>query len=59
MEVSEQVILLADHSKFDTVSLVTFASLKEIDVIITDQSPPPDYCSYCAEQQVQIAVAAS
>jgi len=57
MEVSEQIILLADHTKFETVSLVTFASLQEIDVIITDQATPPAYCHYCAEQQVQIIVA--
>lgn len=56
IEVSEQIILLADHTKFDTVSLVTFANLKDIDVIISDQSPPPAYCRYCAEQQVQIIV---
>ncbi len=59
MEVSEQVYLLADHSKFDTVSLATFAALKDIDVIITDQAPPPAYCDYCTKQQVQIVVAAS
>lgn len=57
MEVSERVVLLADHSKFDVVSLMKFADLKDIDVLITDAAPPSEYVGYCAEHQVQIRVA--
>jgi DeoR family myo-inositol catabolism operon transcriptional repressor len=57
MEVSEQIVLLVDHTKFDTVSLVTFADLKDIDILITDQAPPPQYFQYCAEHAVEIIVA--
>lgn len=34
---SEQVILLADSSKFDNPSFVSYAGLKDIDVIISDE----------------------
>ncbi|GAK58115.1 DNA-binding protein IolR [Candidatus Vecturithrix granuli] len=57
MEVSEQIILLADHTKFDAVSLVTFAELHDIDIVITDQSPPLPYNHYCTEHNVSIVVA--
>ncbi|MCP4396472.1 MAG: DeoR/GlpR transcriptional regulator [bacterium] len=57
MQVSEQVILLMDHTKFDTVSLVKFAELKEADIIITDQTPPQKYVDYCAEHAVQTIIA--
>jgi len=56
IDVSEQIILLVDHTKFDTVSLVTFADLKDIDVLITDQAPPSEYFQYCAEHDVEIIV---
>lgn len=57
IEVSEQVILLVDHTKFDTVSLVTFADFKDIDVVITDQAPPSAYFQYCAAHDVEVIVA--
>ena len=56
MQVSEQVILLVDHTKFDTVSLVKFADLKEINVIITGQTPPQKYFDYCNKYGKQILV---
>ncbi len=57
MDVSERVVLLADHSKFDVVSLMRFADLKDIDVLITDTAPPAEYERYCAEQQMQLQIA--
>ena len=57
IEVSEQVILLVDNTKFDTVSLITFSDLKDIDVLITDQAPPPNYLQYCASHNVEVIVA--
>jgi DeoR family myo-inositol catabolism operon transcriptional repressor len=56
MEISERVVLLADHSKFDVVSLMRFADLKDIDVLITDAAPPTEYERYCAEHQVEMVV---
>jgi DeoR family myo-inositol catabolism operon transcriptional repressor len=57
MEISERIILLVDHTKFDVVSLMTFADLKDIDVVITDTPPPENYRVYCAEHAVEIVVA--
>jgi len=57
VEVSEQVILLVDHTKFDCVSLVKFADVEDVDVIITDQSPPQRYIDYCAEHAKEIIIA--
>jgi DeoR/GlpR family transcriptional regulator of sugar metabolism len=39
---SEQVILLADSSKFDNPSFVSYAGLKDIDVIISDEGLKPE-----------------
>jgi DeoR family transcriptional regulator, myo-inositol catabolism operon repressor len=57
MQVSEQVILLVDHTKFDTVSLVKFADVQDVDVIVTDRMPPQKYFDYCAEHAQKIIVA--
>ena len=37
LESAKQVYCLADHSKFDKGALITFAELKEIDLLITDE----------------------
>jgi DeoR family fructose operon transcriptional repressor len=39
---SEQVILLADSSKFDNPSFVSYAGLKDIDIIISDEGLKPE-----------------
>jgi len=57
MEISSQTILLVDHTKFDTVSLVTFSDLRDIDVVITDESPSPPYFEYCRQHGGTIVVA--
>lgn len=36
IEVAQQVILLADHTKFGKVSLAKFADMAEVDLVITD-----------------------
>lgn len=57
MEISSRRMLLVDHSKFDTVSLVKFAELREFDALITDAPPPPEYRLYCEKYGVQEVVA--
>lgn len=39
---SRQINLLADHSKWGVVSLMTYAAIEKIDNLITDQVPPKD-----------------
>lgn len=42
MDNAKKVYCLADHNKFDKGALITFAELKEIDFIITDEGIDPD-----------------
>ena len=57
MEISERRILLIDHTKFNTVSLVKFAEISDFHVIITDAAPPQDYANYCRERGVTLIAA--
>lgn len=45
IENSKQVIVLADHTKFNRKSLFKTASIKNIDVIITDKKPSNEFIS--------------
>ena len=40
---SQQRILLADAAKFGVLSLCTYCRLEEIDTLVTDREPPPEY----------------
>lgn len=42
VEQAKRVVLVADRSKFDQRSFAQFATLGEIDTLITDESPPDD-----------------
>jgi DeoR family fructose operon transcriptional repressor len=47
-------ILLADHSKFDRVSLVKHADLSDIDLIITDTGLPPEVAERLRANGVEV-----
>ena len=53
IKVSDRRILLADSSKFDRASLVTFALFSQIDVLISDGPPPPEYGKVFEETDVE------
>jgi DeoR family myo-inositol catabolism operon transcriptional repressor len=53
IKVSERRILLADSSKFDKASLVTFAPFSQIDAIISDAPPPESYLEALASAGVE------
>ena len=57
MEISERRILLIDHTKFNTVSLVKFAEISDFHIIVTDTAPPQDYADYCRERGVTLIAA--
>jgi DeoR family glycerol-3-phosphate regulon repressor len=59
IEHADQVILLCDASKFGKRSLVQACSLQEIDVLITDQTPPPALARALAAASVKVMVAAA
>ena len=42
-ENANSMILLADHSKFGRISLMTYSSMEKLDAIVTDQPLPEEY----------------
>ncbi|RKX96001.1 MAG: hypothetical protein DRP84_02350 [Spirochaetes bacterium] len=49
---SEKIILLADSTKFGKIEWAYFASLKEIDLIITDNGLKPQYREYLDKNEI-------
>ncbi|TLP77464.1 DeoR/GlpR family DNA-binding transcription regulator [Nesterenkonia sphaerica] len=50
-------ILLADSSKLGQTTLVQFATLAELDVLITDAEPAPDLAEALTEAEVEVVIA--
>lgn len=55
--ISNKTILLADHHKFDTMSLYSFARLTDIDYLVTDERPDKQYIRLCKDDHCQLIVA--
>lgn len=55
LENSAQSFLLADHSKFGKVSLMTYWSLEDIGHIITDAPLDEEYELFCQENHIQVS----
>ncbi|MNI31712.1 HTH-type transcriptional repressor GlcR [compost metagenome] len=55
---ADQVIVLADHSKFGKRLFHRLAGFDEIDIIITDQEPDPEIKEQLLNNEVQILIAA-
>ncbi|MEO7056798.1 MAG: DeoR family transcriptional regulator, partial [Caldimonas sp.] len=53
IEHSRAVWLAADHSKFMRPAMVELARLHDIDVLFTDQPPPPPFPELLAEAGVR------
>lgn len=54
---ARRVVLLADSSKFDEETLVGFAHLEDIDVLITDHAPGQPLGAALADADVEVIVA--
>jgi DeoR/GlpR family transcriptional regulator of sugar metabolism len=54
---ARQVVLLADHTKWGTVGLSSFANLDEVDVLITDPGLSDDDRATAAEHIDRVIVA--
>lgn len=54
---AQKVVLCLDHSKFGRQSLSTLCPLETIDVIITDQQPPPALAHAFAHHGIQVIIA--
>lgn len=57
LERAQQVVLLADHSKFGRQALNRLCSLEEVDVIVTDQPVPPEHESAIRNAGCQLLIA--
>ncbi|REJ09850.1 DeoR/GlpR family DNA-binding transcription regulator [Halobacillus trueperi] len=53
---AEQVIVLADHTKFGVTEFFTFAELEDVDVIITDQLPDEEFQQKLQDHHVDLIV---
>lgn len=51
---AEEVVLLADHSKFDQSAFVTLIDLKNVNYIITDMKPSDEWIDYCKNQGINL-----
>jgi DeoR/GlpR family transcriptional regulator of sugar metabolism len=56
---ARRVVAVADHTKWGTVGLSTFASLSEVDTLVTDVGLPAEIRSAVAEQVRQVIIAGS
>ncbi|MCA0984866.1 DeoR/GlpR family DNA-binding transcription regulator [Halobacillus yeomjeoni] len=56
MEQASEVIVLADHTKFGTTEFFQFASLDDVDVIITDKALDYQYQKLMDDHHVQLIV---
>lgn len=54
IERSDQVMLVADLSKFERKAPAKIATLRDIDLFITDGAPPPACAAFCAENGVAV-----
>jgi DeoR/GlpR family transcriptional regulator of sugar metabolism len=54
MSRSEEVILVADRSKFGKPSLISMIPLSEVNVIVTDSAPPEDAIAVLQALNIQL-----
>jgi DeoR family myo-inositol catabolism operon transcriptional repressor len=57
-EKSDEVYLLADHSKFGVSSLMTYCRLEDIDCLVTDRTPPEEFLSFLETSRIVLKIAA-
>jgi DeoR family fructose operon transcriptional repressor len=54
IEIADRVILLIDSSKIYKKALVSFASIEDVDVVITDRDADTSFLQQVAERQVEL-----
>jgi len=54
---ARRIVVLADSSKLDAETLVQFASLKDLDTVITDRKPSPELAAALADAGVEVVLA--
>ncbi|WP_411343559.1 DeoR/GlpR family DNA-binding transcription regulator [Paenibacillus sp. WLX1005] len=53
-EKAQKLILLADNSKFGKSTLLTYAPLKDVDILISSEPLDDDYRSFCEQHHIQL-----
>ncbi|ANE47294.1 DeoR faimly transcriptional regulator [Paenibacillus swuensis] len=53
---AKQVILLADHTKFDKSMFFKIADLEAVSLMITDLPPKPDMMNYLEQHQIELII---
>ncbi|WP_226582246.1 DeoR/GlpR family DNA-binding transcription regulator [Halobacillus litoralis] len=56
IEQAEEVIVLADHTKFGVTEFFSFAALDDVDIIITDRHPTEAFQQKLLEHHVELIV---
>ena len=54
---ARRIVVLVDSSKLDAETLVQFASLKDLDTVITDRKPSPELAAALADAGVELVIA--
>lgn len=54
---SEQHFLLADHDKFGSAGIMTYSDITNMDYIITDHTPSPEYMEYFETNNIHLDIA--
>ncbi|AXI10164.1 DeoR/GlpR transcriptional regulator [Oceanobacillus zhaokaii] len=57
IEQAKQVIVLADHTKLGKTGFFKYASLKDIDLLITDRTPPKAFRDLLTENNIDLLTA--
>lgn len=52
-----EIILLADHTKFDKVSTFFVASISDVSIVVTDDKTPAEVLTGLREEQIEVIVA--
>lgn len=56
IKVARRVVVLADHTKWGVISLASFATLDDVDVLVTDEVLPAEGRAIAAEKDIEILV---
>ncbi len=57
IEHSDNLIVVADHSKFGRVYPNKIGDLRSVNTIITDATPPPEFCEFFAKNNIRLILA--
>ena len=55
---ARHTILVADSMKYSRTAPVRIGHLSEIDILVTNEAPPPPIAAICREHKIEVAVAA-